>query len=110
LSIQTTTAKPRNLRIAAAFAAALIVFAQLAGAAHFHSFGDSHHSTQAQISADADLCPVCLIAFHAPAASSPAITQFLPSLESGSTFVASRVEISLTAFEVPLGRAPPASI
>jgi hypothetical protein len=110
LNIETITAKSRRSRIAAMFAAALIVFVQLAGAAHFHSFGDSRHSTQAQISADADFCPVCLVAFHAPAAAAPVIAQFSPAIEKGPVLTDGHTHISRIAFEVPLGRAPPVSL
>jgi len=92
------------------FAAALIVFVQLVGAAHFHNFTDSRHAAQTQLSADSELCSVCLMAFHAPAAASPALAHFSAVVEIGFVSSTATVGFSRVSFEDHLGRAPPASL
>jgi len=106
----TEIVKGRHRPIAAIFAAALIVFVELVGASHYHNLPSSRHAAQTQISADSELCPICLIAFHAPAASSPALALFSPKIEIHSVLASDSSEISDLAFENHFGRAPPASL
>ena len=107
---QTQIVKDGRRPLTAIFAAALVVFIQLVGASHYHNLPSSRHAAQTQISADSELCPVCLIAFHAPAASSPAPAQHLPEVEIRSVLASNSGEISEFAFESHFGRAPPASL
>jgi hypothetical protein len=107
---RTETAQGGPRPITAIFAAALIVFIQLVGTAHYHNLPSSRHAAQSQLSADPELCPVCLIAFHAPAASSPAPAQHSPEVEIHSVFASNSGETSEVAFESHFGRAPPASL
>lgn len=100
----------RHRPITAILAAALIVFVQLVGASHYHNLTGSRHAAQTQLSADPELCPICLIAFHAPAASSPALAQFSPRIEIRSVLASDSGEMSDLAFEDHFGRAPPASL
>jgi|SRR5262249_41193533 len=105
----TEIAKGGCRRPTAIFAAALIVFVQLVGASHYHNPAGARHAAQTQLSADSELCSVCLIAFHAPAASSPGLAQFSPEVEVRSALSSRLSEISEVAFEHHFGRAPPAS-
>lgn len=107
---RTETARGGPRPITAIFAAALIVFIQLVGTAHYHNLPSYWHAAQSQLSADPELCPVCLIAFHAPAASSPAPAQHSPELEIHSVLASNSSEISEVAFEYHFSRAPPASL
>lgn len=107
---QTEIAKGRHRPITALFAAALIVFIQLVSASHYHNPAGSRRAAQTQLSADSELCPLCLIAFHAPAASSPALLQFSPKIEVHPVLATNSSEISEVAFEDHFGRAPPASL
>jgi hypothetical protein len=96
--------------ITAIFAAALIVFIQLVGTSHYHNLPSSRHAAQTQLSADAELCPICLVAFHAPAASSPALAQSSPKIEIHWVLASDSSEKSEIAYEDHFGRAPPASL
>ncbi|MBV8140060.1 MAG: hypothetical protein JO121_31135 [Deltaproteobacteria bacterium] len=109
MSSPTEIAKRKHRPVTAIFAAALIVFVQLVGASHYHNLPSSRHAAQTQLSADSDLCQICLIAFHAPAASSPAVAQFSPKIELHWVLASDSGEISDVAFEHHFGRAPPAS-
>jgi len=106
----TEIVKRRHRPVTAILAAALIVFVQLVGASHYHNLPGSRHAAQTQLSADPELCPICLIAFHAPAASSPALALFSPKIEIHSVLASDSSEISDLAFENHFGRAPPASL
>jgi hypothetical protein len=107
---RTETARGGHRPITAIFAAALIVFIQLVAASHHHNLPSSRHTAQTQISADSELCPVCLIAFHAPAVSSPAPAQYSPEVAIHYVLASNSAEISEVAFESHFGRAPPASL
>jgi hypothetical protein len=107
---RTETARGGPRPITAIFATALIVFIQLVGTAHYHNLPSYRHAAQSQLSADPELCSVCLIAFHAPAASSPAPAQHSPEVEIHSVLASNPGEISEVAFESHFGRAPPASL
>jgi hypothetical protein len=110
LSSPTQIAKRKRRPITAIFAAALIVFIQLVGASHYHNLPGSRHAAQTQLSADSELCQICLIAFHAPAASSPGLAQFSPKVEIHWVLASGSSDISDIAFENHFGRAPPASL
>jgi hypothetical protein len=107
---RTETTRGGHRPITAIFAAALMVFIQLVAAAHYHNLPSSRHAAQTQVSADSELCPVCLIAFHAPAASSPTPAQHAPEIEIRSVLASNSGEISEFTFESHFGRAPPASL
>jgi hypothetical protein len=107
---RTETARGGPSPITAIFAAALIVFIQLVGTAHYHNLPRYRHAAQSQLSADPELCPVCLIAFHAPAASSLAPAQHSPEVEIHSVLASDSGEISEVALEYHFSRAPPASL
>jgi hypothetical protein len=102
--------KGRHRSITGIFAAALIVFIQLVGASHYHNLPSSRHAAQTQVSADSELCQICLVAFHAPAASPPALAQFSPKIEIHWVLASDSGEISDVASENHFGRAPPASL
>jgi len=102
--------KGRHRPKTAIFAAALIVFIQLVGTSHYHNRPSSRHAAQTQLSADPELCPICLVAFHAPAASSPALAPFSPKIEIHRALASDSREKSEIAFEDHFGRAPPASL
>jgi hypothetical protein len=106
---QAKTAQGGHRPMTAILAATLIVFVQLVGTSHYHNPISSRHAAQTQLSADPELCPVCLVAFHAPAASSPALLQFSPRIEIHPVLASDSNEISELAFEDHFGRAPPAS-
>src|SRR5258708_27919186 len=54
-------------RTLATIGAALVLFAQLIGAVHFHEGVISHDGiVTAALSADQGLCPICQLAFHSP--------------------------------------------
>jgi hypothetical protein len=106
----TEITKHKHRPIIAIFAAALIVFIQLVSASHYHNPPGSRHAAQTQLSADPELCQICLIAFHAPGASSPALAQFPPKIEIHRVFASDCGEISDVTFEDHFGRAPPASL
>jgi len=110
LTSPTEIAKRKHRPITAIFAAALIVFIQLVGASHYHNLPGSRHAAQTQLSADPEFCQICLIAFHAPAASSPALAQFSPKIETHWVLASDSSEISDLACEDHFGRAPPASL
>ncbi len=99
----------RRYRTTSIFAATLIVFIQIVGALHYHNLPGSRQTAQDQVTAESDSCRVCLIAFHAPAASSPAATPCAPVFEIRTLLSADPLELSQIAFEHHLGRAPPAS-
>jgi hypothetical protein len=107
---RTETAQGGHRPITAIFASALIVFIQLVGTAHYHNLPSYRHAAQSQLSADPELCPICLIAFHAPAASSPAPAQHSPEVEIHSVLASDSGEISEVALEYHFSRAPPASL
>jgi hypothetical protein len=107
---QTEIAKGRHRPLTALFAAALIVFIQLVSTSHYHNPASTRHTAQTQLSSDPELCPVCLIVLHAPAASSPALLQFSPKIELHPVLATDSSEISEVAFEDHFGRAPPASL
>ena len=107
---QTQIAKGRHRPLTAIFAAALVVFFQLVGASHYHNLPSSRHAAQTQLSADSELCSICLVAFHAPAASSPTLAQFSPEVKIDPVLVSDSGEISEVAFEYHFSRAPPASL
>lgn len=106
----TEIAKSKHRPITAIVAAALIVFIQLVSASHYHNLPSSRHAAQTQLSADPELCQICLIAFHAPVASSPALAHFSPKIEIHWVLASDSGEISDVAFENHFGRAPPASL
>jgi hypothetical protein len=110
LSRRPETARSGYRPITAIFAAALIAFIELVAAAHYHNLPSSRHAAQTQVSADSELCPVCLIAFHAPAAPSAAAAQHSPEFEVHRTLASNSGEISEFALECHFGRAPPASL
>jgi hypothetical protein len=91
-------------------AAALLLFVQFVSAGHFHNFTGTHDAVQVQTSAGSELCPICMVAFHAPAASAPTLTPLAPAFETGRISSAGRIEISRIAFETRFGRAPPVSL
>ena len=105
-SIAKRTRKPAL----ALFAAVLLVFVQLAGAAHFHNSGGPRDQAQSEISAGADLCPVCLAAFHAPAAPAPVVTPLAPLFQTSTAASIHTSEVSRVVFQNHFGRAPPASL
>jgi hypothetical protein len=107
---RTETARGGHHPLTAILAAALIVFVQLVGASHYHNLPSSRHAAQTELSADSELCSICLIAFHAPVASSPALVQFSPEVEIDPVLVSDSGEISEVAFEYHFSRAPPASL
>ncbi|MGO9452083.1 MAG: hypothetical protein ACLQDV_13740 [Candidatus Binataceae bacterium] len=93
------------------FAAALIVLAQLAGAAHFHSYYGGHtREAQIQTSADSDLCAVCLLASHTPAVATPSMAPLALVSEARAIVATDPVEVLRTAFEDKLVRGPPAAL
>src|SRR5262245_17546303 len=102
--------KGRQRPQTAIFAAALIVFIQLVSTSHYHNLPSSSHAAQTQLSAEPELCPICLVAFHAPGASSRALAQFSPKVEIHSVLASDSSEKSEIAFEDHFGRAPPASL
>ena len=107
---RTEAARDRYRPITAIFAAALIAFIQLVGTSHYHNLPSSRHAAQTQLSAEPELCPICLLAFHAPAASSPALAHFSPKIEIHWVLASDSSAISDVAFENHFGRAPPASL
>jgi len=107
---QAKIARGGHRPLTAILAATLILFIQLVGTSHYHNPVSSRHAAQTQLSADPELCPVCLVAFHAPAASSPALLQFSRRIEFHSVLTCESNEILELAFEDHFGRAPPASL
>ena len=95
-------------RAIATMGAALLLFAQLIGAIHFHQDVVSHHGiVSAELSVDQGLCPVCQLAFHSPGSVVAA-----PSVSRGAAFAdlivrAQPVEIESPVFSAERGRAPP---
>ena len=99
------------IRAIAGICAAILLLAQTAGAAHFHTFRTSHQSVSTSALAIGDgLCGLCLVRFHSPgafalsphpAASVPAISHVLD---------APRRALSAAYRSYRFGRAPPATL
>jgi hypothetical protein len=104
--------KSANLaRAIATMSAALVLFAQLVGAVHFHQDAVSHNGiVTAELSADQGLCPVCQLAFHSPGsvAASPTVSRG-PAF-TDSIVRAQPVEKESPVFSAERGRAPPVTL
>jgi hypothetical protein len=96
------------MRRVALAGAALILFAQLLGAAHWHPANlDRTASASAALSADSGVCAVCLLAFHTslnPAAA-PALVH--PQRAVSKAPAARVAVLSSLEFASHLTRAPP---
>jgi hypothetical protein len=95
-------------RASAYFAAALIVFLQLVGAAHFHNgpFG-GHREARVLVAASSDQCTVCVLALHAPAAAAPVTSVPSPAPVCGEVLFRQAHEPSVAFLDSKQGRAPP---
>src|ERR1700682_654611 len=95
-------------RAIATMCAAVVLFAQLIGAVHFHQGVVSHHGiVTAELSANQELCPVCQLAFHSPGSVAAA-----PTVSRGPAFTDAIVcaqsrEKESPVFSAERGRAPP---
>ncbi len=106
-----TKARPLSNRSRALFAGAVFLLAQFLSVAHFHPIAGQHnYSASTATSADDDLCPVCLLYFHAPSVSTAA-----PSL--GVTLLWKPLPLTLAPPRLlssyrsrQFGRAPPTSV
>jgi hypothetical protein len=93
------------------FAAALLLFGQLAASAHSHPNQLARAaSRQAELTIPVPPCALCLLAFHSPASASP-----LPAFESPEPAVdvpqaAASPGYRWIDFSSSLTRAPPASV
>lgn len=93
------------------FAAALLLFGQLAASAHSHPNQLARAaSRQAELTTPVPPCALCLLAFHSPASASP-----LPAFESPEPAVdvpqaAASPGYRWIDFSSSLTRAPPASV
>jgi len=95
-------------RAIATMGAALLLFAQLVGAVHFHQDVVSHHGiVDAALSADQGQCPVCQLAFHSPGsvAAAPAVSRGPASTDA--IVRAQPVEIESPVSSAERDRAPP---
>jgi hypothetical protein len=95
-------------RISAGLAALILILAQTAGAAHFHSLPSQNKYLSAYASADNGLCALCLVRFH-----SPAPIALAPHLEApaqlGSYAPSAYYKQACSTYDSNLfGRAPPA--
>gem|GEM_PF-4710143 len=93
----------------AVFAAALIVFVQLAGAAHFHGFSRSQNAAQAELAAASELCALCL-ACHIPVVAAPSQASVSTPILAHAPAAVDAIEPAQMALEDHFGRAPPASL
>jgi len=99
------------IRAIAGICAAVLLLAQTAGAAHFHSFPSSHQSiSPTTINGDNRLCGLCLVRFHSP------VTFAIAPHPAASVLLITRVlDVPRRALSTEyrshlFGRAPPASL
>jgi hypothetical protein len=104
----------RNRALARGFAtvgAALLLFAQLLTAAHFHQGVVSRGGVAtAQLSADRGLCAVCELAFHSPSSVAAAATLSRGPAPAESIVLPESIAVGSLALLPERGRAPPVSL
>src|SRR5215468_5274069 len=101
----------RRSRGLALVAAALILFLQFAGAAHFHSYTwSSERQTRVQPSSDLEGCTVCLLALHSPGIASPPAVLFAFATHEEPVHALGRAAFSPARLRSQLVRGPPVSI
>jgi hypothetical protein len=91
----------------AALAAAILILAQTAGAAHFHSFPSQNKYLAASATIDNGLCALCLVRFHSPAPVLLAPRIEAPAQLGLHALFASRERVRSAYDSNLFGRAPP---
>lgn len=86
----------RSLRRLALIAAALLLFAQTAAAAHYHpQLASARASLAPVVNVDAGVCALCLLAVHFPAnpAATPSLARPQPALSALATAAPERAVV-----------------
>ncbi|HUO06129.1 MAG TPA: DUF2946 family protein [Candidatus Binataceae bacterium] len=98
-------------RVFSAAAAILLLFAQFAGAAHYHE-SDSWpgRGASAQLSATEGFCPICHLAHHSPGSVAAIAATFSDPVAAERIEVSSLPVFHASAYSTVRGRAPPASL
>jgi len=101
----------RWIRAIAGICAAVLLLAQTAGAAHFHSVPSAHQSVSASASAVADgLCGLCLVRFHSPGAFAVSPHPVAPAPALSHVLDVPRRALVAAYRSYRFGRAPPAPL
>lgn len=97
------------MRRIAVFVAVVLLLAQTAGAAHYHSLPSAHkYLANPAVVADNGLCALCLVRFHSPVALIVAPHPTAPMLAEVNSLTAANTEPHSSYRSHRLGRAPPA--
>jgi hypothetical protein len=95
-------------RALATMGAALVLFAQIVGAAHFHEGVVSHDGIASPvISASEGLCPICQLAFHSPGSVGAAPTLARGVAIADAIVLSAPAEIESPVMGPERGRSPP---
>jgi len=91
-------------------ASVVLVLAQLVCASHFHNPGGARETLQSRVTSTVEFCPICLVAFHAPATLARPAAPLSGLLETKSVLPNVRASFAEVAFADHFGRAPPPSL
>src|SRR5262249_54754281 len=98
-----------RIRAIAGIGVAVLLLAQTAGAAHFHSFSSSHQTVSTTaLAIDDGLCGLCMVRFHSPLAFAIAPYPEEPARTMSQVLKATRRTPSKVYRSYQFGRAPPA--
>jgi hypothetical protein len=98
----------KHLRVAI-LAGAVLILAQLVCASHFHNPVGARETLQGAVTSNFEFCPICLVAFHAPATPAKPGPPLSVLLESKFVPPDVRACFAEVALADHFGRAPPAS-